>query len=61
MTINHVECLLCHTVHTADTSDRQGDWRCARCGQLWDASRVAAVLDYQRWAKAETATATQGA
>jgi hypothetical protein len=36
-------------------------WRCNRCGQRWDATRVATVMDYQRWAKVEAATIAHGA
>lgn len=62
MTINNAECLLCHAVHTDSfVGDGSRSWRCNRCGQHWDAARVATVLDYQRWMKAEAATIAHGA
>ena len=42
-------CLLCHTVDNAITQaglDRGGYWRCQRCGQMWDAQRLAASQAY---------------
>ena len=29
--------------------DAGADWRCARCGQQWDAVRLAAVAAYNVW------------
>jgi hypothetical protein len=57
MMTTNIECLLCHAVH-AETFDGHAvrAWRCGRCGQHWDAARVATVLDYQRWVKSEAAT-----
>jgi hypothetical protein len=56
------ECLLCHAVHTEpSTGDSSGAWRCNRCGQHWDAARLATVIEYQRWAKAEAATIAHAA
>jgi hypothetical protein len=26
-----------------------GEWRCVRCGQRWDAARLAAVAAYAAW------------
>ena len=57
MAIDDVVCLLCHTVHTESVlGDPSRSWRCSRCGQLWDASRLAAVMDYQRWVKTQAAS-----
>jgi hypothetical protein len=42
---------MCHTAATLAQSaiDAGGDWRCVRCGQHWDAARLAAVADYAAW------------
>lgn len=62
MTTDDTECLLCHAVHTESfVGNPSHSWRCDRCLQRWDATRVAAVMDYQRWVKAETATIAHGA
>jgi hypothetical protein len=42
-------CLLCHTIDngvTHDGLDRGQYWRCTRCGQMWDAARLAAATAY---------------
>ena len=50
--------LLCHAV----PAESSGGWRRGnRTGQRWDAPRMAAVVDYQRWAKAEAAIIPRGA
>jgi hypothetical protein len=52
------ECPFCHTVHPALTSEALqagGEWQCARCGQRWDASRLARDAAYSVWV-AEHAT-----
>ena len=46
-------CPLCHTTHpslTAAALEAGGDWHCARCGQHWDASRLAHDAAYAAWA-----------
>ena len=60
MTIANAECLLCHSVHR-EPLDHDGSWRCHRCGQHWDAARVATVMSYQLWARAEATTIAHGA
>jgi hypothetical protein len=50
--------LLSHAVPAESSS---GWWRGDRSGQRWDAPRMAAVVDYQRWAKAEAAIIPHGA
>ena len=50
--------LLCHAVPAESSSAR---WRGNRSAQRWDAARMAAVVDYQRWAKAEAAIIPHGA
>src|SRR6476620_4862106 len=46
-------CPLCHTWHASLTDEALqagADWRCLRCGQRWDAARLAAVAAYASWA-----------
>jgi hypothetical protein len=42
---------MCHTSATLSQSalEAGGDWRCVRCGQHWDAARLAAVAAYAAW------------
>jgi len=44
-------CPMCHTPASLSQSalDSGGAWRCARCGQHWDAARLAAVAGYAAW------------
>jgi len=44
-------CPLCHTSATLSQSalEAGGDWRCVRCGQHWDAARLATVAAYAAW------------
>jgi hypothetical protein len=44
-------CPMCHTSATLSQSalEAGGDWRCVRCGQHWDAARLAAVAAYATW------------
>jgi predicted Zn finger-like uncharacterized protein len=44
-------CPMCHTSATLSQSalEAGGAWRCARCGQHWDAARLAAVAAYAAW------------
>ena len=46
-----VTCPMCHTPAslTQGATDAGPGWRCVRCGQRWDASRVAAVAAYAAW------------
>jgi ribosomal protein L37AE/L43A len=42
-------CPLCHTEDTTTTVQAVAEgstWRCARCGQMWSADRLAAVALY---------------
>ena len=44
-----VTCLLCHTINAAMTRAKLAAgayWRCARCGQMWDAARLATAVAY---------------
>ena len=45
-------CPLCHTSATLTQRaiETGGDWRCVRCGQRWDAARLATVAAYAAWA-----------
>ena len=44
-------CPMCHTSATVSQSalEAHGDWRCVRCGQHWDARRLATVAAYAAW------------
>ena len=43
-------CPMCHTPATLSQSALDGgDWQCDRCGQHWDAARVAVVAAYAAW------------
>ena len=44
-------CPMCHTAATLSQSalEAGGEWRCVRCGQRWDAGRLAAVAAYAAW------------
>lgn len=44
-------CPMCHTSVSLTRSalEAGGHWRCVRCGQHWDAARLAAVADYAAW------------
>jgi predicted Zn finger-like uncharacterized protein len=42
-------CPLCHTPHASLSDDAVNageEWRCTRCGQRWDARRLASVAAY---------------
>ena len=45
-------CPMCHTglSVTQAALDAGGGWRCVRCGQYWDARRLAAVASHAAWA-----------
>jgi transcription elongation factor Elf1 len=53
-------CPFCHTdssvSHTTLESAGEG-WQCVRCGQRWDAQRLATVAAYTAWASAHDARA----
>ena len=44
-------CPMCHTPATLSQGalEAGGAWRCVRCGQHWDAGRLAAVAAYAAW------------
>ena len=44
-------CPMCHTSATLAQGaiETGGAWRCVRCGQHWDAARLAAVAAYAAW------------
>jgi predicted Zn finger-like uncharacterized protein len=44
-------CPLCHTPSSLslDTLGAGGYWRCARCGQDWDAARLDGYAVYAAW------------
>ena len=44
------ECPMCHTESLAQSArDTGGAWQCVRCGQHWNAERLAAVAGYAVW------------
>jgi len=49
-------CPLCHTVNSGVTEYsliNGASWLCARCGQTWNARRLATALAYKAWAGAQ--------
>ena len=55
-------CPMCHTsaALTLSALEAGGDWRCVRCGQHWDAERLAAVAGYAAWAVNRNRVARRG-
>ena len=49
--VRSVSCPLCHAPATAAQGALEAGtgWQCIRCGQRWDASRLAAVAAYAAW------------
>lgn len=49
--VEFATCPMCHTPGTLTRSalERGSDWRCGRCGQQWDAARLATVAAYAAW------------
>lgn len=49
--VRSATCPMCHTAAPLSRSavEAGGDWRCVRCGQHWDAARLAAVAAYAVW------------
>lgn len=61
-TSRSVACPLCHSRHPSLTSaalESGADWVCARCGQRWDARRLASVAAYATWVAAERSPTKQ--
>jgi ribosomal protein L37AE/L43A len=54
-------CPMCHTSATLSGSalEAGGEWRCTRCGQRWDAPRLAAVAAYAAWTVVHDRVATR--
>lgn len=50
-TVQLAACPMCHTPASLSQSalDAGGAWRCVRCGQHWDAARLAVVAGYTTW------------
>lgn len=50
-TVRLATCPMCHTPATLSQGgvETGGDWRCVRCGQHWDARRLATVAAYSAW------------
>jgi hypothetical protein len=55
-------CPMCHTPASLTQSalEAGGEWRCVRCGQHWDATRLAAVAAYAAWVVARDAVGANG-
>ena len=55
-------CPLCHTKASLTDEDVEagGDWRCATCGQRWDADRLATVAAYAVWVAEHDGTERPG-
>jgi len=49
--LRSARCPMCHTPAsvTQNAIEAGDDWRCVRCGQHWDAARLAAVAAYAAW------------
>jgi predicted Zn finger-like uncharacterized protein len=49
--LRRATCPMCHTPTfvTHNAIEAGGDWRCVRCGQHWNAARLAAVAAYAAW------------
>ena len=49
--LRSVVCPMCHTSTTLTQSaiEAGGEWQCVRCGQYWDAARLATVAAYAAW------------
>ena len=47
----YATCPMCHTPASMlrNAVEAGGAWRCVRCGQHWDAGRLAAVAAYAAW------------
>ena len=55
-------CPMCHT-HASVTQSRieaGGAWRCVRCGQHWDAARLATIARYAAWVVDRDRVGSQG-
>ncbi len=55
-------CPLCHTSATLTQSaiEAGGAWVCARCGQHWDAARLAAIAAYAKWSAEHDRVGSRG-
>lgn len=55
--VGFATCPSCHTVDVTATNaavSGGAEWQCARCGQRWDAIRLAAVAAYGVWLSSQT-------
>ena len=55
-------CPMCHTPtsQTQRAIDAGAEWRCVRCGQRWDATRLSAVAAYAAWVVERAAVGAKG-
>jgi transcription elongation factor Elf1 len=59
--VEFATCPLCHTADRSMTNlsvSAGADWHCGRCGQRWDAVRLATVTAYAVWVSEQTAPST---
>jgi transcription elongation factor Elf1 len=57
--VGFATCPSCHTEDPTMTNVAVGagaDWHCGRCGQRWDAVRLATVAAYAVWVSEQTAS-----
>jgi predicted Zn finger-like uncharacterized protein len=49
--LRYAACPGCHTATsvTHNAIEAGANWRCVRCGQHWDAARLAALARYATW------------
>lgn len=54
-------CPMCHTATslTQGAIDAGAEWRCVRCGQRWDATRLSGVAAYAAWVVERAAVAAK--
>ena len=55
--VGFATCPSCHTVDATVTNlalSGGADWHCARCGQRWDALRLATAAAYSAWVSGQT-------
>lgn len=57
--VRSLTCPMCHTPARL-TQNAIAGWRCVRCGQRWDATRVSAVAAYAAWVVERAAVGTTG-
>ena len=56
--LRRATCPMCHTLASLTESavEAGGVWRCVRCGQQWDATRLATVAAHAAWVERDDAS-----